>query len=86
MEKLKTLNNSASRFIILSALHREYRFCAYSLYNHYLSCTFSNDIFKSLSGYVKEFLGDSFTLMFTDDSIDFCVRDFVKRYYDGFIN
>lgn len=86
MEKFKTLNNSAAKLIILNALDKEYHFCAYSLYNHYMCMTFSEDVFRSLALYVKDFLGDSFTLMFTDDSIDWCVRDMVNRIYHGILN
>ena len=81
-----TLNNTLAKHIIICALDGMHRFCAYSLYNHYIGCTFSPEVMKRLAELVRDFLGENFDKMKTDDCIDWCVRDFIHRYYDGFFN
>lgn len=77
----KTLNNSVAEHIVLCACRGQYRFCAYSLYNHYKAESFEKLSFSRLFHAVCELLGSDFALMWMDESIDFCVRDFIVRYH-----
>ena len=78
----KTLNNDIAKHIIICALNGQVRFCAYSLYNHYHGNTFDKTVFDRLYMLVLEFLGPELSKQFfTNESIDFCVRDFINRYY-----
>lgn len=76
----KTLNNSVAEHIVLCACRGQYRFCAYSLYNHYKADTFNDVVFKHLFFAVCNLLGSNYPDMYEDESIDFCVRDFISRY------
>lgn len=75
----KSLNNSVAEHIVLCACRGQYRFCAYSLYNHYKAETFEPEVFLRLFCSCVSILGDEHLQMFKDDSIDFCVRDTLKR-------
>ena len=78
----KTLNNEIAKHIIMCSLNGKARYCAYSLYNHYYGNTFEKKIFDRLYMLVIEFLGPEHTKeFFNDKSIDYCVRDFINRYY-----
>ena len=77
----KTLNNSVAEHIVLCACRGQYRFCAYSLYNHYKSCTFEYEVFERLFGSCIAILGEDYSKMFFDTSIDYCVRDLLSRLF-----
>ena len=78
----KTLNNETSRRVLIHALHGKYRFCAYSLYN-YRDIAFVPATYKRLFALVVEFLGSEWTSMITGEDIDWCVRDYIRRYYEN---
>lgn len=75
----KTLNNSIAEHIVLCAFRGQHRFCAYSLYNHYKANTFTEVAFHRLFQIVLIGL-DDYIRMTTDESIDYCVRDFIYRF------
>ena len=75
-----TLNNEISKHIVMCAVRGQYRFCAYSLYNHYKADTFNQVAYKHLFVAVRNLLGYKAVEMYEDDTIDFCVRDFIERY------
>lgn len=79
----KTLNNHIAERILKNAVNKQARYCAYSLYNHFLAESFTPEVFLTLFKYTTQLLGLSTYEMMYDDSIDVCVRDFIKRYYNG---
>ena len=77
----KTLNNDVAKHIIMYAVEGKTRFCAYSLYNHFYGNTFEPAVFRRLYYTVLYILDDKAKQMLKDDTIDYCVRDFLNRFY-----
>lgn len=75
----KTLNNSVAEHIVMCAIRGQYRFCAYSLYNHYKANTFTENAFHHLLIAVVNLLGESWSML-DDKTIDYCVRNFIYQY------
>lgn len=78
-----TLNNEVAKRIIMYAVEGKTRFCAYSLYNHYHGYSFDLPTFKHLYYSVLYILGDKVKEMLEDDTIDYCVRDFLNWFYSS---
>ena len=76
-----TLNNDIAKHIIFCAVEGKTRFCAYGLYNHFYGNTFEPATFKRLYLLVIYILGDKAKALFEDDTIDYCVVDFLNRFY-----